>query len=91
MIKTSVIRSETETQSSTFCCFVSLDFRNISEGVLVDLSETTPTSTNSSTTPDSDLRLAIELSTRAQEEDERRRKEEEEELERILQLSLTEK
>uniref|UniRef100_A0A668A052 Ankyrin repeat domain 13A n=1 Tax=Myripristis murdjan TaxID=586833 RepID=A0A668A052_9TELE len=41
--------------------------------------------------PDSDLRLAMELSARAQEEEEIRRKQEEEELERILQLSLTEK
>uniref|UniRef100_A0A3Q3AXT9 Ankyrin repeat domain 13A n=1 Tax=Kryptolebias marmoratus TaxID=37003 RepID=A0A3Q3AXT9_KRYMA len=40
---------------------------------------------------DSDLRLAMELSAQAQEEDEKRRKQEEEELERILQLSLTEK
>ncbi|XP_017307079.1 ankyrin repeat domain-containing protein 13A isoform X1 [Ictalurus punctatus] len=64
---------------------------NVSEGVLVDVSETTPTSTDSASSPDSDLRLAMELSARAQEEEERRRKEEEEELERILQLSLTEK
>lgn len=70
---------------------VSLDLRNVSEGVLVDVSETTPTSTDSASSPDSDLRLAMELSARAQEEEERRRKEEEEELERILQLSLTEK
>ncbi|KAJ1168796.1 hypothetical protein NDU88_000709 [Pleurodeles waltl] len=40
---------------------------------------------------DEQLRLAMELSTREQEERERRRQEEEEELERILQLSLTEK
>lgn len=72
-------------------CFMSLNLRNVSEGVLVDFSETTPTSTDSASSPDSDFRLAIELSTRAQEEEERRRKEEEEELERILQLSLTEK
>lgn len=72
-------------------CIVSLNLRNVSEGVLVDLSETTPTSTDSTSSPDADLRLAIELSARAQEEEEKRRKEEEEELERILQLSLTEK
>uniref|UniRef100_A0A4W4H575 Ankyrin repeat domain-containing protein n=1 Tax=Electrophorus electricus TaxID=8005 RepID=A0A4W4H575_ELEEL len=63
----------------------------MSEGVLVDLSDATPTSSGSASSPDSDLRLAIELSNRAQEEEERRRREEEEELERILQLSLTEK
>uniref|UniRef100_A0A8C6Q7B6 Ankyrin repeat domain 13A n=1 Tax=Nothobranchius furzeri TaxID=105023 RepID=A0A8C6Q7B6_NOTFU len=40
---------------------------------------------------DSELRLAMELSAQAQEEEERRRKQEEEELERILQLSLTDK
>uniref|UniRef100_A0A669EEI6 Ankyrin repeat domain 13A n=1 Tax=Oreochromis niloticus TaxID=8128 RepID=A0A669EEI6_ORENI len=45
----------------------------------------------SASSPDSDLRLAMELSARAQEEEERMRKQEEEELERILQLSLTEK
>ncbi|KAM9446653.1 ankyrin repeat domain-containing protein 13A [Clarias gariepinus] len=64
---------------------------NVSEGVLVDLSETTPTSTDSASSLDSDLRLAMELSARAQEEEEKKRKEEEEELARILQLSLTEK
>lgn len=64
-----------------------------SEGVLVDLSDTTPSSSGSVSvsSPDSELRLAMELSTQAQEEEERKRKEEEEELERILQLSLTEK
>ncbi|XP_051751738.1 ankyrin repeat domain-containing protein 13A [Ctenopharyngodon idella] len=62
-----------------------------SEGVLVDLSDTTPSSSGSTSSPDTDLRLAMELSARAQEEEERRRKEEEEELERILQLSLLEK
>lgn len=62
-----------------------------SEGVLVDLSDTTPSSSGSASSPDTDLRLAMELSARAQEEEEKRRKEEEEELERILQLSLTEK
>uniref|UniRef100_A0A3P9CH74 Ankyrin repeat domain 13A n=1 Tax=Maylandia zebra TaxID=106582 RepID=A0A3P9CH74_9CICH len=50
-----------------------------------------PPSSASASSPDSDLRLAMELSARAQEEEERMRKQEEEELERILQLSLTEK
>ncbi|XP_030646882.1 ankyrin repeat domain-containing protein 13A [Chanos chanos] len=63
----------------------------VSEGVLVDLGDTTPTSSGSTSSPDSDLRLAMELSAQSQAEEERRRKEEEEELERILQLSLTEK
>ncbi|KAK3539308.1 hypothetical protein QTP86_034536 [Hemibagrus guttatus] len=76
---------------STHSLVESLSDGNVSEGVLVDLSETTPTSTDSASSPDSDLQMAIELSARAQEEEERRRKEEEEELERILQLSLTEK
>ncbi|XP_043940109.1 ankyrin repeat domain-containing protein 13D isoform X1 [Protopterus annectens] len=56
------------------------------------------TSTNGIVTPpppyssfDDQLRLAMELSTREQEERERRHREEEEELQRILQLSLTEK
>ncbi|MBN3305401.1 AN13D protein, partial [Amia calva] len=40
---------------------------------------------------DEQLRIAMELSCREQEEQDRRRREEEEELERILQLSLTEK
>ncbi|XP_076855233.1 ankyrin repeat domain-containing protein 13A [Brachyhypopomus gauderio] len=62
----------------------------MSEGILVDFSDATPTSSGSASSPDSDLRLAIELSNRAQEEDERRRREEEAELERILQLSLQE-
>ncbi|XP_060763870.1 ankyrin repeat domain-containing protein 13A [Neoarius graeffei] len=76
---------------STHSMVESLSDGNVSEGVLVDFSETTPTSTDSTSSPDSDLQLAIELSTRAQEEEDRRQKEEEEELERILQLSLTEK
>ncbi|KAL7839216.1 hypothetical protein SRHO_G00258740 [Serrasalmus rhombeus] len=67
----------------------SLSDGTVSEGV-PDL-DTTPTSSGSVSSPDSDLRLAIELSTRAQEEEDKRRREEEEELERILQLSLTEK
>uniref|UniRef100_A0A3Q0SAI2 Ankyrin repeat domain 13A n=1 Tax=Amphilophus citrinellus TaxID=61819 RepID=A0A3Q0SAI2_AMPCI len=48
-------------------------------------------SSASAPSSDSDLRLAMELSARAQEEEERVRKQEEEELERILQLSLTDK
>uniref|UniRef100_A0A4W5M517 Ankyrin repeat domain 13A n=1 Tax=Hucho hucho TaxID=62062 RepID=A0A4W5M517_9TELE len=66
----------------------------IPEGVLVDLGDTTSSQASSGTSassPDTDLRMAMELSARAQTEEERRRKEEEEELERILQLSLTEK
>ncbi|XP_064810538.1 ankyrin repeat domain-containing protein 13A-like isoform X2 [Oncorhynchus masou masou] len=67
---------------------------SITEGALVDLGDTTSSLASSSTstsTPDMDLRMAMELSARAQAEEERRRKEEVEELERILQLSLTEK
>uniref|UniRef100_A0A3P8RB82 Ankyrin repeat domain-containing protein n=1 Tax=Astatotilapia calliptera TaxID=8154 RepID=A0A3P8RB82_ASTCA len=67
-------------------------FMSIPEGVLVDYRDTSsPPSSASASSPDSDLRLAMELSARAQEEEERMRKQEEEELERILQLSLTEK
>ncbi|XP_064793837.1 ankyrin repeat domain-containing protein 13A-like isoform X4 [Oncorhynchus masou masou] len=68
--------------------------KSIPEGVLVDLGETTSSQASSGTSassPDTDLRMAMVLSARAQAEEERRRKEEEEELERILQLSLTEK
>ncbi|XP_022613114.1 ankyrin repeat domain-containing protein 13A [Seriola dumerili] len=66
--------------------------RSIPEGVLVDYGDTSsPASSISASSPDTDLRLAMELSARAQEEEERMRKQEEEELERILQLSLTEK
>lgn len=66
--------------------------RSIPEGVLVDYRDnSSPPSSASASSPDSDLRLAMELSARAQEEEERMRKQEEEELERILQLSLTEK
>uniref|UniRef100_A0A3B5AS43 Ankyrin repeat domain 13A n=1 Tax=Stegastes partitus TaxID=144197 RepID=A0A3B5AS43_9TELE len=50
-----------------------------------------PASSPSVSSPDSELRLAMELSARVQEEEDRMRKQEEEELERILQLSLTEK
>nr|XP_057927674.1 ankyrin repeat domain-containing protein 13A [Doryrhamphus excisus] len=66
--------------------------RSIPEGVLVDYGDTSsPTSTFSTSSPDSDLHLAMELSVRAQEQEERLRRQEEEELEKILQLSLTEK
>nr|XP_029493145.1 ankyrin repeat domain-containing protein 13A-like isoform X1 [Oncorhynchus nerka] len=68
--------------------------RSITEGALVDLGDTTSSLASSSTStssPDMDLRMAMELSARAQAEEERRGKEEVEELERILQLSLTEK
>ncbi|KAG9339571.1 hypothetical protein JZ751_023462 [Albula glossodonta] len=66
--------------------------RSAPEGVLVDLGDTvSPASSGSTSSPDSDLRLAMALSTQAQEEEARRQREEEEELQRILQLSLTEK
>ncbi|XP_062273682.1 ankyrin repeat domain-containing protein 13A [Scomber scombrus] len=66
--------------------------RSIPEGVLVEYSDTaSPISSNSASSPDSDLRMAMELSARAQEEEEKLRKREEEELAMILQLSLTEK
>ncbi|XP_029573575.1 ankyrin repeat domain-containing protein 13A-like isoform X1 [Salmo trutta] len=68
--------------------------RSITEGALVDLGDTTSSPASSSTStssPDMDLRMAMELSAQAQAKEERRRKEEVEELERILQLSLTEK
>ncbi|XP_076007153.1 ankyrin repeat domain-containing protein 13A [Genypterus blacodes] len=66
--------------------------RSIPEGVLVDYGDTSsPASSFSTSSPDSELRLAMELSARAQEEEEKRKKQEEEELEMILQLSLTEK
>uniref|UniRef100_A0A1A8JHZ5 Ankyrin repeat domain 13A n=1 Tax=Nothobranchius kuhntae TaxID=321403 RepID=A0A1A8JHZ5_NOTKU len=62
---------------------------SIPEGVLVDYEDASYTPATSIS--DSELRLAMELSAQAQEEEERRRKQEEEELERILQLSLTDK
>lgn len=66
--------------------------RSIPEGVLVEYGDTpSPASSPATSSPDSELRLAMELSARAQAEEERMRKQEEEELERILQLSLTEK
>ncbi|XP_074526883.1 ankyrin repeat domain-containing protein 13A [Halichoeres trimaculatus] len=66
--------------------------RSVPEGVLVEYGDTSsPASSLSASSPDSDLRLAMELSTKAQLEEEKMRKQEEEELERILQLSLTEK
>lgn len=66
--------------------------RSIPEGVLVEYGDTSsPASSTSASSPDTDLRLAMELSAQAQAEEERIRKQEEEELERILQLSLTEK
>ncbi|KAJ8286086.1 hypothetical protein GJAV_G00034380 [Gymnothorax javanicus] len=62
------------------------------EGALLDLGNSVSSfSSSSGVSLDSDLQLAISLSTQTQEEEERRRREEEEELERILQLSLTEK
>ncbi|KAM4579010.1 ankyrin repeat domain-containing protein 13A [Fundulus diaphanus] len=66
--------------------------RSVPEGVLVEFGDgVSPATPPSASSPDSDLRLAMELSARAKEEEERMRKQEEEELERILQLSLTEK
>ncbi|KAM9743546.1 ankyrin repeat domain-containing protein 13A [Menidia menidia] len=66
--------------------------RSIPEGVLVEYESTSsPASSPSASSPDSDLRLAMELSARAQEEEDKMRRQEEEELNRILQLSLTEK
>lgn len=66
--------------------------RSIPEGVLVEYGDTPSTvSSPSASSPDSELRMAMELSARAQEEEDKIRKQEEEELERILQLSLTEK
>ncbi|XP_014843400.1 PREDICTED: ankyrin repeat domain-containing protein 13A [Poecilia mexicana] len=65
---------------------------SIPEGLLVEIGDSvSPVSSPSASSHDSDLRLAMELSARAQEEEERMRKREDEELERILQLSLTEK
>uniref|UniRef100_A0A3B5MNU3 Ankyrin repeat domain 13A n=1 Tax=Xiphophorus couchianus TaxID=32473 RepID=A0A3B5MNU3_9TELE len=66
--------------------------RSIPEGLLVEVGNSvSPVSSPSASSHDSDLHLAMELSARAQEEVERKRKQEDEELERILQLSLTEK
>lgn len=74
----------------TFLC--QCHSRSIPEGVLVEYGDTpSPASSPATSSPDSELRLAMELSARAQAEEERMRKQEEEELERILQLSLTEK
>lgn len=71
---------------------ISQSDRSIPEGVLVEYENTSsPASSPSASSPDSDLQLAMELSARAQEEEDKMRKQEEEELERILQLSLTEK
>ncbi|KAK7934105.1 hypothetical protein WMY93_005001 [Mugilogobius chulae] len=66
--------------------------RSIPEGALVDSADaSSPASSFTTLSPESDLRLAMELSAQAQEEEERLRKQEEQELERILQLSLTDK
>ncbi|KAL0979699.1 hypothetical protein UPYG_G00188400 [Umbra pygmaea] len=68
--------------------------RSNPEGALLDLGDTTSSVVSTSTSAssaDTELRLAMELSARAQAEEERRRKKEDEELDRILQLSLTEK
>ncbi|KAK0138110.1 Ankyrin repeat domain-containing protein 13A [Merluccius polli] len=67
--------------------------RSLPEGAPTDYVDTSsPTSpASSASSPEAELRLAMALSARAQEEEETRKKREEEELERILQLSLTEK
>lgn len=66
--------------------------RSIPEGALVDYGDaSSPSSSMSASSPDTELRLAMELSAQAQAEEDRIRKQEEAELERILQLSLTEK
>ncbi|MEQ2184819.1 hypothetical protein GOODEAATRI_011989, partial [Goodea atripinnis] len=83
--------SQSDRDESHFI-FFQCHSRSIPEGVLVDLGDNfSPASSPSTSSHDSDLRLAMELSAQAQEEEERMRKQEEEELERILQLSLTEK
>ncbi|XP_072288867.1 ankyrin repeat domain-containing protein 13A [Eucyclogobius newberryi] len=66
--------------------------RSIPEGALVDIEDaSSPASSFTTLSPDTDLRLAMELSAQAQEEEERLQKQEDQELERILQLSLTDK
>uniref|UniRef100_A0A8C2YYD8 Ankyrin repeat domain 13A n=1 Tax=Cyclopterus lumpus TaxID=8103 RepID=A0A8C2YYD8_CYCLU len=66
--------------------------RSIPEGVLVEYGDPpSPVSSPSASSPDSELHLAMQLSAQAQEEEDKMRKREEEDLERILQLSLTEK
>uniref|UniRef100_A0A8C5ERJ2 Ankyrin repeat domain-containing protein n=1 Tax=Gouania willdenowi TaxID=441366 RepID=A0A8C5ERJ2_GOUWI len=61
-------------------------------GALDDYRDTSsPASSPSASSAESELRLAMELSARVQEEEERIQKLEEEQLKRILQLSLTEK
>uniref|UniRef100_A0AAV2MSA1 Ankyrin repeat domain-containing protein n=1 Tax=Knipowitschia caucasica TaxID=637954 RepID=A0AAV2MSA1_KNICA len=65
--------------------------RSIPEGALVDLDVPSPVSSFTTLSPDTDMRLAMELSAQAQEEEERLRQQEDQELERILQLSLTDK
>uniref|UniRef100_A0A673GX92 Ankyrin repeat domain-containing protein n=1 Tax=Sinocyclocheilus rhinocerous TaxID=307959 RepID=A0A673GX92_9TELE len=82
LLESSTLNSQVrELPLSVFCAF--LDD--------VYLSDTTPSSSGSTSSPDTDLRLAMEISARAQEEEEKKKKEEEEELQKILQLSLTEK
>ncbi|CAL8294381.1 ankyrin repeat domain-containing protein 13A [Gadus morhua] len=64
--------------------------RSLPEGALTDYGDTSsPASSGSS--PEAELRLAMELSARALEEEETRKKQEEEELHRTLELSLIEK
>ncbi|KAG7273139.1 hypothetical protein CRUP_034537 [Coryphaenoides rupestris] len=64
--------------------------RSFPEGALTDYGDTSSPASSASS-PETELRLAMELSAKAQEEEEVRKRREEEELERILQLSLTEK
>ncbi|KAM4745974.1 ankyrin repeat domain-containing protein 13A [Anableps anableps] len=100
-IHQSLLDSQRGSAEEESCCVANGEFphaitgsqsdRSIPEGLLVDFGDVSPTSSPSSSNHDSDLRLAMELSARAQEEEEKIRKQEEEELERILQLSLTEK
>uniref|UniRef100_A0A8C2YYF4 Ankyrin repeat domain 13A n=1 Tax=Cyclopterus lumpus TaxID=8103 RepID=A0A8C2YYF4_CYCLU len=84
---------ETRTQPEpvlTFSC--QCRSRSIPEGVLVEYGDPpSPVSSPSASSPDSELHLAMQLSAQAQEEEDKMRKREEEDLERILQLSLTEK
>ncbi|CAL8343469.1 unnamed protein product [Lota lota] len=64
--------------------------RSLPEGALTDYGDTSSPASSASS-PEAELRLAMELSARALEEEETRKKQEEEELHRTLQLSLIEK
>uniref|UniRef100_A0A3P8VBN6 Ankyrin repeat domain 13A n=1 Tax=Cynoglossus semilaevis TaxID=244447 RepID=A0A3P8VBN6_CYNSE len=84
------VPGQVRTHLSTFSAVLDFVVDHITEMPL-PLYVSSGTSSVSISSPDSDLRLAMELSAQAQEEEEKMRKLEEEELERILQLSLTEK